>query len=456
MFTRGALHVRIFVFLLCCFTSGSLAQPLPALDSTPSQASDAKVKAAAVRLAWHNRMAVRPKPSGCFSAIFPSETWREAQCAVAPKLTHRRPLPLAQWPRKMPTPEVTAEAPSLAVAGNGNDLVAVAVGGPITGVEGFFDPVKDIQSVTSVTSPTQGAPGAYALQINVEPFSTPACANAQTPQTCQGWLQYLFMNDNNGSLALMEVWLFNFGSSCPGEGSVPPLPDMPQGVSWVHTGSDCVFDSKTTPLLPAQPVSSLGQLRMRGEAVNGGQDSVTITLPNGTISGVAIPDALLKLSAVWQQVEFNVVGYVNAQRATFNSGAAAVVHINVENGTTNAPNIINSGFTGETNTFNLVPPGCASAGDPPSIAFEEISLTGQKSLACPPVIATPPPPPEPTPCQQATEAVSAAQKVLAQAQARLQTPLCSGPASINCEKTVQADQALLNAAVIQRNKACKP
>jgi len=372
-------------------------------------------------------------------------------------MPHTRPPNITNWLRNHAGAGAPGLPGGLATAGNGNDVVALAVGGPITAAEGTFDQTMDIQSVTSVKSVTQASPDAYALQINVAPFSSPAaCAHAQKPQSCQGWLQYLFMNDDKGSLALMEVWLFNFGPSCPGHGSVPQLPGMPAGISWGQSGTDCVFDSPTTPLLSAQPITSLGQLSMRGEALPGGQDSVTITLPDGSISGAAISDEILNLSAVWQQVEFNVVGYINGERATFNSGAAAVVHLNVENATTNAPTLLNSGFTGETNTFNLVLPGCSSAGDPPSIAFEEITLAGQRSLACPPVILVPPPPPQPPPCQLATEGVTADQATLAKAQAALTGPTCDGPARLDCERTVQADQSLLNAAEIQKNKVCTP
>ncbi len=166
-------------------------------------------------------------------------------------------------------------------------------------------------------------------------------------------------------------------------------------------------------------------------------------------------EEILKLSSAWNKVEFNVFGYVNAERATFNFGAAAVVRINVENGTTNAPIISNDGWTGETNTFSLVPPGCSNAGNPPSIVFEEITLACQKSLACPPVIPAPPPP-QLTACQQATEAVASDQTLLASAQARLSGPTCSGPASFNCIRTVQADQRLLSAEIVQKNKVCKP
>jgi hypothetical protein len=453
----GTFLLRLSATLLGVCASGSMAQQ-PANPNLPAaQLSDEQLKVVADRLAWHRKMAALPKPkAGCFAAAYPAEEWTQTQCSSPPQMPHTRPPNITNWLRSHPGVGAPSQPAGLAVAGSGNDVVAVAVGGPITGVEGSFPQTMDIQYVTSVKSPTQASPDAYALQINVAPFSSPAaCAHAQNPQTCQGWLQYLFMNDDKGSLALMEVWLFNFGPTCPGQGSVPQLPGMPPGISWSQSSGDCVFDSPTTPLLAAQPVTSLGQLIMRGEAVPGGQDSVTITLSNGSISGVSISDEILNLSAVWQQVEFNIFGYINGERAQFNPGAAAVVHLDVQNATANAPGLLNSGFTGETNTFNLVLPGCSTAGIPPSIGFEEITVLGQRSLACPPVILVPPPPPQPTPCQSATEGVTADQAILAKAQAALTGAACYGPARFDCERTIQTDQSLLNAAIIQKNKVCK-
>lgn len=443
--------------LLGICASGSMAQQRGPISPRPSQPMG-QVHTTADRLAWRQRMATRPKPkTGCFAATFPSEQWKETRCATPPKMPHKRPSPLTKWLRLTPDAKVRTLPPGSAVAGNGADIAGIAVGGPINAAEGFFDQTQDIQTVVNVRSPTNQSPGAYALQINVAPFDSTSCSQAQT-KTCKGWLQYLFMNDNNGAFAMMEVWLLDFGPTCPGEGSIQQLPDMPQGISWGHSPSnmDCVFDTTTTPLLAAQPVTSLAQLRLRGEAIAGGQDTVTIATPDGKINGIAISDNILKLSSGWNEVEFNVFGYVGGSQANFNSGAAAVVHINIENGTKNAPTIDNAGFTGETNNFNLVPPGCSNAGNPPSIVFEEITLASQSSPACPPAIPAPPPKPQPTPCQQATEAVAIAQTVLAKAQARLSDSTCKGPPSINCIKTVQADQAALTAAIAHKNKVCKP
>ncbi len=178
---RTAFILRLCASLLfgACATGSMAQQPAP-ISPTPPQPSEEKVHAAADQLAWHQRMAARPKPmAGCFTATFPSEEWKEAQCAILPKMPHKRPPPLARLLRTTPATKVPARPSGLAVAGSGNDLAATAVGGPITAAEGFFDQTVDIQTVTSVASATQTAPGAYALQINVAPFATPAaCAHA--------------------------------------------------------------------------------------------------------------------------------------------------------------------------------------------------------------------------------------------------------------------------------------
>jgi len=432
-------------------------------DSLPKGASHSLENRSADRAAWRQRMLALSRPTvGCFTAKYPSEKWEVTPCGTAPALFHKgRPDQAPRQPLVRPEKQHTPNEQS--VAGSGNDLIATAVGGPITSVEGFFDQAVDVQAVTSVqikNGVASDAPGAYSLQLNTPQFSSPAaCAHAEDPSVCQGWLQFLFMNDDKGSIAGMELWLKDFGTTCPGQGSIPQLPGMPPGLSWTPTGSDCTFYYET-PLLAPQPIAELGQLRLRAEAVTGGQDSVTITLADGSISGVAISNELLRLASVWTEAEFNVFGYVNGQRAWFNQGAAVVVHINIENGTGNAPAISNDGFTGETNTFNLVPPGCSNGGNPPNIVFEEVTLPNQASQTCPPPPIPPPPPvpppPPPSQCTIATEAITGFQKRLAAAQTQLNGPTCTGTARFDCEKTAQADQIALTAAIAHKNQVCNP
>jgi hypothetical protein len=452
------------LLLLGAWAGPSLAQPASPPGTTAAERLKAKKTTAAERLSWRARMAAQRAPiAGCFAARFPVETWTLTQCADPPKLPHTRPLRLSKWRPVGSVLDVPSSAPA-PTAGqamredSGGQPVAIAVGTPISAAEGSFDQTMGLQSVTSVPR-SAGAPlpGYYALQLNTEWFQTPACARAQDPTNCHGWIQFLFMNDPTaGSWAEMEVFLLGYGPSCPGKDNIPQLPGMPPGITWDSNGADCSFFTQTTRLLPKQSVWALAQLRLRGEATAGGQDSVTITLPDGRIEGVGISDDLLKLSAAWHEVEFNVFGAVNSLQTQFNPGAALVVHVNVENGTSNPPMIGTGGYTGESNNFNILELGCPSGGPPPSLVFEEFTLSSQRSLTCPPKIPAPPPPPTLTPCQVATKDVANDQGILAKAQARQSQSICKGPASVNCAKAVQSAQLALNAAIIRKNKACMP
>jgi len=439
-----------FLLVLCasCMLAGTSLAQQPT-DSVPKVASQPVKIQSADRVEWRKRILAIPRPTvGCFTAKYPSEKWEVTPCGTSRHLFHP-PLPnLPPAPSSAPVPFDPF------VVGNEHDLIATAFGGPITSVEGFFPQLAQVQTVRSElirNGKTSDAAGAYALQINAAVFSSPtACAQAKDPSVCHGWLQFLFMNDDKGSFASMEVWLKNFGPTCPGQGNIPQLPGMPPGLTWNGLGGDCSFFDET-PLLPSQPITALGQLRLRAEALTGGQDSVTITLSDGSISGVAISDDLLKLASVWTQVEFNVLGYVGGERAWFNDGAAAVVQIDVENGTANAPTISIGGSTGETNNLHLVSPGCPNGGDPRNIVFEEVSYPYQVSQSCPPSIPSPP-----DQCASAKSAITGLQAQLAKAQALLNGPTCTGTAHFDCERTVQADQIALTAAIAHKNQVCTP
>jgi hypothetical protein len=442
-----------FLLVLCasCMLAGTSLAQQPT-DSVPKVASQPVEIQSADRVEWRKRILAIPRPTaGCFTVKYPSEKWEVTPCGTPRDLFH-------QWLPNLPkAPSQTSAGFDPAVAGIGHEFVATAVGGPITSAEGFFPQAADVQTVTSVqitNGKTSDAAGAYSLQLNANAsaFSTPAaCANAQDPSVCQGWVQFLFMNDPKGSFAGMELWLFNFGPTCPGQGSIPQLPGMPTGLSWTATSGNCTFYDET-PSLPSQPITQLGQLRLRAEALAGGQDSVTITLPDGSISGVAISDELLKLASVWTQAQFNALGYVNGQRAWFNDGAALVVQVNVENGTANPPTISMGGISIESNNLHLVSPGCPNGGNPPNIVFEEVSFPYQVSQSCPP----PPIPPPPDQCALAKSAITGLQDQLAKAQALLNGPTCTGTAHFDCERTVQGDQIALTAAIAHKNQVCTP
>jgi hypothetical protein len=407
--------------------------------------------------AWRERMAKRPKPAGCFTAAYPAEEWKSIPCSVLPDYPHPRPI-FPNPPSRIPPQK--KGIPGSKIVGSGNGFFAIANGGLISAAEGFFDQTSGIQSVDSITiakGKTSHAPGAYSLQMNVEPFQTSACAGANPLPNpgrtgCRGWIQYIFANGATASTVLIEAWLKNFGDTCPGHGTVSQLPNMPPGVAWKSTvpPGDCYFNLGVN--LSAQPVTSLGQLLLRGEAV-GGQDSVTITTAEGVLFGTVMSDNLLTLSSVWNEVEFNIFGLADGARATFNLGAAAVVHINIENGSNDTPGLGTGSFTGETSTFDLVPPGCWNAGNPPSlpnIAFAEVTLGVQAAPGCPPMIV----PPAPLTCEQVTQDLEAAKQALSEQQAKSKTAYCSGSFSVDCARELEADGDAVTYFTTLKAKTC--
>src|SRR5262249_17031196 len=159
-----------------CVGAPMAQQPVTPRPTAPP-ASVEQLRKTKNRLAWSQRMAAHPKPNtGCFAAAYPSEEWKETQCGIPPKMPHNRPPTKTNWLRAQAGTIAKAKPGGLAVTGNGDDAVAVAVGERIRAVEGFFDQTVDISSVASASA-TQSAPGYYALQINVAPFDTPACGN---------------------------------------------------------------------------------------------------------------------------------------------------------------------------------------------------------------------------------------------------------------------------------------
>jgi hypothetical protein len=444
-------HVRdLLVSISAAFAVGScLAQGAPA-SSTPSRGA----VPTAEQLAWHKALLAHKLPrAGCFQAMFPTEEWTVRECQETPARVHKLPPMLTS--RK---PMISHAVGAGGTAGNGTNILANAVSGSFTSADGFFDPTVDVlygNSVDLMTNATSDQ--AYSIQINTEFFATQACANAVTSASapCRGWLQFYFLNDEARSRVIMEFWLLNFGATCPGEGTIPQVGGMPSGGSWFHDNNNtaCGFDSPSVAL-PTQPINLLGKLRLHGEVNAGGNSQVSILLSDGTVQGYAIPDTFLQPAGHWTVAEFNVQGFNNLQQLQFNQGAALIAHLNLENGTTNAPILSVGGFTGESNNLNLVFPGCASSGAPSSMTFVEFNGKYKADASCPSKIVPLPVVPL-TPCQAATRNVTIDQQALAKAQARLSDPLCQGPPSLECHQAVAAAQQALTSAIVRKNQACK-
>ena len=310
----------------------------------------------------------------------------------------------------------------------------------------------DVHSVTTQGTANNGAIGLFSLQLNTKPTSSPACAHAAVPANCSVWLQLLFTNSPVHAYVYLEYWLIGYDAPCPGSETTPPLPGVPEGTQWAVYEGSCFFDSPSVQL-PGQNIASLNSITLRGSADPQGLDQVTVQLPDGSISGEALPDSIFNLGTVWQAAEFNVFGYHGGEEIVFNKGAALVVQLKVENNAAYAPIPIREGYTGETNNLDLGAVECAVPGDPPTLRFEEVSSPAQLSGICPlkpKPISTPPY----TLCQSLENGVTAAQGALTRAQAELSKPTCKGTNSINCERQVQAAQQELVAAEATYKKSC--
>jgi hypothetical protein len=282
--------------------------------------------------AWQSSIARAPlSREGCFAATYPSTVWTEVACTQAP--------PHRYGP---------ARGLSGQTVGNGNDYALVSAG-TISWSSGTFP------SISGLTSEKDGTANTYSLQLNSNfSGSSPTCNGATNPSACSGWQQFVFAEGGTGAL-FMQYWLINYGSRCPS--------------GWIAYSGDCYRNSKTVSV-PAQRILRLGGLRLTGQSVAGGLDTIILTTATHAYS-VTGHDNVVGLSGFWNAAEFNVIGNGDASQANFNKGTSITVNVSVDDGTTNVPNCQpNAGTTGETN--NLTLGSCtATGGARPSIQFTE-------------------------------------------------------------------------------------
>jgi hypothetical protein len=120
---------------------------------------------------------------------------------------------------------------------------------------------------------------------------------------------------------------------------------------------------------PDVPITDLENVVLSGSATAGGNDTVAFTYQSEAFS-TTFPDAVLDISSVWNEVEFNVVGNAGGARADFNEGASITANIYLGDGSNSAPLCIaNAGSTGESNNLNFG--ACTRSGGIPHIQFTE-------------------------------------------------------------------------------------
>jgi hypothetical protein len=372
-------------------------------------------------------LALKFPKTGCFVAAYPSPSWRETPCVQAP--------PRGTGPIRVPP---GTKAPRIIR----HDLdVFAGAPSPISWAEGSFPTIIDLTSAA-----TNNSPGVYSLQLNSGTFTTTACKNAKPGATCTGWAQFVVDTSTVHSYALIEYWVRGFANPCA---DAPTLPNIAGTTTWFPFDSDCGFESPSIQMPPLS-VADLGAITVRGTADAQGNDTIVVTHSDGTFYGASFPDATMQLAAGWTSAEYNIFGYAGGQEAVLNEGAALVGRIKIEDGSTSAPTLQSMSLTGETNNLTLATPGCASAGSPPSVEYEEAYFSVQLSHKCPPT----PKAYQPFSCTVLQEGVTTAEKLLAIAQSKLKTPPCTGGLSIECEKQVQMAEQSVTAAEAQYKMYC--
>jgi len=294
------------------------------------------IPSAAQLQSWRTAIAHAPAPSsGCYTAVYPLTTWKEVACVAAPN----RPY----LPR--------SGAGGSQTVGNGNDYAAVTSTLTSNAV-GSFPVVRRLKSETD-----DGRANVYSIQLNSNFISgDQACAGANNPSQCLGWLQYVYSSSEHA--AFMQYWLIRYTGGtvhCP--------------AGWNSFSSDCYRNSAAVSV-PQEVVTDLPQMNLSGNAVSGGLDTL-MYVDGANAYSTTGQDSVMYLSDGWTGSEFNIIGDGGGSEADFNAGTALTVQIDLTDGTTNAPTCkSHDGTTGETNNLNLG--SCtATGGTVPRVRFKE-------------------------------------------------------------------------------------
>jgi hypothetical protein len=249
------------------------------------------------------------------------------------------------------------------MVGNGNDIAAVVSGPMISTAIGSFDSVTPANvTISGPWKSNPNAANAFTLQINSQLFNTPACSGGAPG--CLGWQQFIYsQNQCNGPCVFMEFWLAGWGPSCPAG-------------PWTQSGNDCWLNSanKSAPAVMAAQLQGTTLTATAGAAT----DTVKLISPNGTATAMAA-DSVLSLARQWDTAEFNIFGDCCLAQTNFSANTTVVMRTRVVNGTTDPPNCIAQGFTGEKNNLSFGPSAPAASQPGPAVIFTESSAGGSPS-----------------------------------------------------------------------------
>ncbi|GLQ99291.1 hypothetical protein [Dyella mobilis] len=385
---QTAKQASIRVAFLACMAgfAGSLAAQAVNETNRPKEITSATD--AQARETWSKTMHHTPAPKGgCFKAAYPSTKWVEVQCAPPPKAHNVRPRRIKK--------EGGTEAVGGTASGS-NDLVAQAPTGHFfSTVVGKFRVVNGVTSETNVQVPAypySGVSGSNEFMLQINTNSDTYSSACGSYSACVPWVQYLMSTndivsstDTGKSVVFIEYWLFNYGGAGNTSGNCPT------GFSDIEPdtdGYDCEQNGGATVIYDGQiPITDLDQLSMSASATPGGNDEATVIYKGVAYKSATVPDNYTKISSVWNQAEFNVLGNWNGWQAQFNDGTVLVLESDVTDGTTNQPTCqFNAGTTGESNNLNFVPSTtsptcCPYGGSTPSIQFMEVYDTSHTHTA---------------------------------------------------------------------------
>jgi hypothetical protein len=350
--------MKIFacMFLVIVLATGCVPTATTAPTAVPATVEPSPTEVAATEqqsAEWSISMAQIPRPkTGCFTATYPKTEWQDVPCTTAP--------PYPQPPRRQPRAETV---------GNGNDVSPQVPTGLISTAIGSFDTVTGVTSESGQINNTgPSVANAYSLQLNSNYFASTACSGAAVPATCQGWEQFLFVNDGSTGFGFIQYWLLQYNTTCPAAWIQFSFP----GSATIY----CYKNSTNSVAVPNQPITNLHQLSLSGTAGAGG-DSVTLT--SGSTVYSATGDNAVNAAAGWTVAEFTVVGDAGGGQANFNSGSTVVPRARVIYGSNGPPNCVAQGFTGETNNLSFGPTAPSAAPPGPALSFTESSAGGALS-----------------------------------------------------------------------------
>jgi hypothetical protein len=148
---------------------------------------------------WRETIAQTAVPAeGCFHASYPSLTWSQIECAVAPDV------------------ELSAQNGQISqTIGSGNDYAAEVTSGLIAKTVGSFPKVTGVKKEKGMLGAND-----YSLQLNSNLMKTEACDGAADPKQCRGWQQFVY--GTYPPSAYMQYWLINWNNDCPSGWTIWP------------------------------------------------------------------------------------------------------------------------------------------------------------------------------------------------------------------------------------------